>query len=404
MQLNEHGNVTRSEEAGSVDTYDWSVDSGGTGNTLDAMTRARGDDTFTRTYTYDALGNRTGTTDASMVETRAFDTHHSAPRSYSNSVTGYTQSWDYDGDGRPTGFGIAGQNYGVTPAPNGLVSSIQSPGGGTTNFDRTAQGFLSGVTPPVGPSTSIVPDFEGRPSSVDRGNFTTSTTYNAFGQPETTIVGATGESISTERTYHSDGRLRTETDPNGVVYAYTYDSEDRTRVVEIARTHTDPSVSATMRFAYDVRGRQIAQQDWAGNVTCTTYNDNANLVTVQELATSSTTSTLYDARGNPTLVSVSFGGAALVTTEYVRDDIGRVVSETTTYDAQGSSSLTPRVRTFVYESTGAGLTVTITEASATPASGDHAHLRHPGAPALRTRRRRIHRPHHHLRLRQPTAT
>jgi RHS repeat-associated protein len=117
-----------------------------------------------------------------------------------------------------------------------------------------------------------------------------------------TQVVTGGPNVVTQYSYTPQGQLETETDPNGHVTQYQYDSVGRLMTLTLAAGTPDQGVE---QFAYDSAGNLTSQTDERGNVTAYQYDALNRVKKVIEAqpngggpSTSPVTQMQYDAQGN----------------------------------------------------------------------------------------------------------
>ncbi|RKE05089.1 RHS repeat-associated protein [Streptomyces sp. TLI_171] len=377
----------------------------------DARAANAADTTYATTYTYNALGDPTGT---GTPATPDFPTGRTA-------TTAYT-----------TGTEPAVGSTGTQPAA--LVASNTDTAGATTAYAYDSAGNLTRTTAPTGAVTTYSYDNLGRrtaatttctdcgagatatatytwdglnnpltqtdPATTDAVTGTvhtrkTATAYDSDGNPTAqTVSDTTGgdtprtttwtynahnqlykttdpEGHTTSYGYDPAGNTTGVTDPAGTIWSYSFDAAHRLLRTSIWNYTGSPLDPVPSRFqalesrAYDPAGRLATVTDAMGRTTHTYYNDD-NTVAEVDLDgyrnTDGTQRTIvlqqnsYDAAGRPTQQTAGGGKATVVT---VYDAAGRTTS--TTLDPGGLN----RTATYTYDAAGRVLSTTATGGSLT---------------------------------------
>ena len=176
----------------------------------------------------------------------------------------------YDDYGRPT---LANTIMGdVSTQFNGLTTSITTPEGTTeatlnsagqtvtsnvngkaVNYSYYSSGLTKTSTPEGGQSISMVYNLQGERIQLKDpdGGFTRSE-YDGFGEQtlEVQRVHLSGDSIRTNHTYKTDGRLES-INRNGEITTYSYDTSFKGRVTVIELKDKNNNVQNRQTFTYD---------------------------------------------------------------------------------------------------------------------------------------------------------
>ncbi|NUT07339.1 MAG: Teneurin-1, partial [Hamadaea sp.] len=334
----------------------------------DGRSASATDNTYLTKFEYDALGNKTKTTDA----------------------LGRVASTEYT-----DGTTIAAANGGFAPA--GLPWRITSPGGQVQTTTYFANGDVAQVTDAAGLVTKLTYDGQGRvvtktevsdgypaglvtrvaydklgrivqqtdPATTNRVTGAvhtpvTTTSYNFDGQIlQQTVSDATGGDASrtlknsydalghiasatdsdgdvTTFGYDLYGNLTKEVDEDGVETRYAYDANGHLLTTTLIGYTGDPNNPISPRDlvtesrAYDPAGRLASITDAMGFVTAFTYTDNNLEVAVIKKNGDGSQSyvaeqTEYDAAGN---VIRELSNNNVTETKYTVDAVGRVTGET----------------------------------------------------------------------------
>ncbi|MGN8064570.1 LysM peptidoglycan-binding domain-containing protein [Ralstonia sp. 22111] len=294
------------------------------------------------TFSYDAFGDRTSTTQfidgaKSATKTSTFDRRglqvgtladagdwNSASSAQYDAFGRLVSSTDANGNVVQRQYDQLGRLVSVTD-PTGatrgstydafgrVLTQTDALGNKTTYSYNTAQRSFT-VTSPDGVSMTTVQNAEGQTASVTDGNG--NTTAYAYDQ-DGNLLSTTTPLTVTANQYDAADRLIQTTDANGNQVAYTYDAANRL----LSRTLDPNGLHLVTTYQYDSKGHQISTTDANGIVTQTTYDLAGQVVsqTVDPNGLNLTTTYAYDQRGE-LLTVVSPGGT---TTQYVYDNQGR---------------------------------------------------------------------------------
>jgi RHS repeat-associated protein len=290
----------------------------------------------TTTYTYDAVGNRTGVTDANNhTTTYAYDGRNrllstTAP---GNATTAYVYdaagnlisrtdannhatSYNYDAADRVVSktlplnrqwtfaYDAAGNRIRTVDA-NG--NATQTAGDGTTDYGYDRAGRLTTIAySDATPDVSFAYDAGGNRTQMTDGSGAQTYAYDAVNR----LTQVTRGSDTFAYTYDAAGKLTRRTYPDGTVVDLGYDQDSR--LLSVA------SGGQTTGYGYDASGNLTQTTLPAGNghVEERTYDRAGRLVrvkTVKNAAVLTDLSYTLDAVGNPTQV-VRTGSAAGTTT------------------------------------------------------------------------------------------
>ncbi|HEU5031548.1 MAG TPA: DNRLRE domain-containing protein [Spirillospora sp.] len=265
------------------------------------------DATYQTTYSYNPAGQLTTKTEPATT---------SAPN-------GRTTRYDY------TAGGEAAYDSGTLPA--GLLTATTTPGGKTTHYAYYANGDLAQTTQPTGRQLRSTYDGIGRPLTQTEvtdtypNGLTTAYTYDDRSNPLTVTAPGVVDQLSgkthiakTTYAYDADDHVtatKVEDLTGGDTPRTTgYDYDDHGRMTDI----TDPA-GGESSYDYDERGNRTRVTDAAGNVRAYTYNDRGQVTTV----------TLAGFKPDPT---TDDDGQDLITDSYAYDSAGQLASHT---DAMG---------------------------------------------------------------------
>lgn len=262
-----------------------------------------------RTMTYDASGDLTKLTDANGVVTTYGYDGNSNPTTVtvgSGSANQSTTTYHYADSAHPGQMTSLtdprGKNWTYAYDPTaGTLTSLTDPLGNTTSWGYNPEGWVSSEVSPAGNASGSTP-----------ADFTTSYTYNAYGQP---LTFTDPLSHKTTYTYDADSNVATITKPDGSVTANTWTADEQLATVT---TGSGTSSARTLTYTYTPDG-QVASH---GYTTATTYTETWNPLGL--LATSTDpnghqTTYGYDANGNLTTTTLAAGTSAARTTTYGYD-------------------------------------------------------------------------------------
>ena len=299
----------------------------------------------TTTFTYDSVNDLTSIKDAlGHTTTLAYDANGNL-LSKSRPVTETSQT------------ALTTYAYGDSAHP-GDVTSITDPTGAVWSYTYDAYGNRIKRVDPLGNTTTTTFDSLGRPTATvspkgnvqgaDPANFTTSYTYNAFGDvltqtdplgDKTVNTYDAGRNListkdpdghTTSYAYNADNELTSITRANGSVTGYGYDGDgNRT-------SWTDPNGNITS-YTYDPLDRQVSITDPLGRITARAYDGAGNLVSVTDPSNQTATYT-YDAGDQLLEIAYSDGNTPNVAFSYnadgqVASEVSNSVSRDYTYDS-----------------------------------------------------------------------
>ena len=262
------------------------------------------------TNTYDARGNLLTTsrplTGTGQTQTTSYaydDATHPGDVTSMTDADGKISTYTYDTYGdRTTATNPLGNKRTSTYSADGWLLSSTSPRGNTSGADPAQYttsytydrfGQVLTTTDPLGHITTNTYDADQNLTSVtDADGNKTTYTYDAADQPTATLR-ADGTTLRT--TYWPDGAIENEVDGTGHVTHYEYDALGR------ASSVTDP-LGRTTSYGYDAAGNETTITDPQQRVTTMTYDaDNEpTSVSYSDGATPDVTDITYDADGQRT--------------------------------------------------------------------------------------------------------
>lgn len=197
-----------------------------------------------------------------------------------------------------------------------LLTSVTNALNEVTAYTYTPEGFLESVTDPLGNTTSY--------------------TYDSHGQ-RTSMTDPLGNTWTYSYDPQGLGRLVDATDPLGRVSHSEYDAAGRltsqTQDYDAAKSQNQDDVwNIVTEYAYDARGNQTSVTDTFGRVTQYEYDNADHLVKTIDPAGNETVNA-YNTAGQLT----STTDALLHVTQYGYDAVGRLVANT---DALGNATTT----------------------------------------------------------------
>jgi RHS repeat-associated protein len=221
------------------------------------------------------------------------------------------------------------------------IASLKDPNGDATSYTWDSQGNLLSWAGPLNRTASYTYNRFGEPLSVtDPSNSTTTFSYDANGNllsRSTPVIDPSGYEaygVQVMTSTYGDpthpGDITSVTDPNGQVWTATYDTHGN------LASAADPLGDTTL-YCHDGIGRQTAQispKGFAAGVTCSTPNPTY------------TTGTVFNAFGDPLMVSDPLGHQTVYTYDGNRNVIGMKdgLNQTTTYRYDADNEVTETVR------------------------------------------------------------
>jgi RHS repeat-associated protein len=325
-------------------------------STSPAAQPATGKPLASTAYTYDQYGDV-------LTKTETFG----------SSGTVRTTTSTYDGAARlsTTSVTVTPTAAGGTPVPTvtygydtalGLPTMVQTGSGGsavtlTTGYNNV--GETTSYTDATGNVSTMTYDLDGRLTSLNDGQGTTSYTYDGSGTGEHRglitgeDVGVSGSPSTFGASYDADGNLGVETYPNGLTATRTFDNSGNATQLVYAKSG---STWMTFTAGTGAQGRTVTQTSPQSNQAFS-YDQDGRLTTVQDTNASSCSTRVYafDADSNRTSLKsypAGTGGACSTTTTpattatsydqadrdtntgYAYDDLGRTTTVPSA-DAQG---------------------------------------------------------------------
>lgn len=315
-----------------------------TGYTYDSWNRlilVTNPDNSTVSYTYDAAGNmltqidgrgntttyayNTQTLLIQTVDPDGFDQSNQVIPGYAETYTysparrlltstdknGVTTTYTYDALGRLLSESTPGGTISYTYDASGNLLT-ESDGTRTTTrvYDalnrvtsKTVTGFAATIfTYDI--TASLSAGYVAESSAY--GSVTVTKTYDRAGR----LVSVKEGADTTSYTYLDNGRLESETLPNGYTSAYTY--FDNGKLKTLTQRAPGGALFDTYQYAYDAAGNMTAKQDVKGTTTYT-YTDLSQPLTVTE-PSGKVTTYAYDASGNRTSETIVEGNMTAVST------------------------------------------------------------------------------------------
>ncbi|CAK0753954.1 exported hypothetical protein [Gammaproteobacteria bacterium] len=292
-------------------------------------------------YTYDANGNRSTVTDArGLVTGYAYDEANrlTAVAQSANGTILASTSYTYDALGRITSTTNANHHASTTRYDGfGNVLNRSDALSQITRYEYDEDDRVTKMTDPEGRWTEYGYDRLGRKTTVTTSAGTSRYDYDGDGH----VVKLTDlRGNATQYGYDTAGRLVLITDANGKMTRAEYDANDN--LVKV----TDPNQHTTL-YSYDELDQPLTRTDANGQVWSTSYDKNGNVQTVTAPGNLLTTYT-YDELNRVTQVDYSDGSKvaythdangnrltmtdATGTTQYEYDPLNRLAKKT---DPQG---------------------------------------------------------------------
>ncbi len=314
------------------------------------------------TYTYDALGRTTSTTDGRGVKTTY--THDRRDRVTAVTATGSPEAtYSYDGDGNlsrrtdPSGtqryqFDALsretirtlqdGSQTVLAYTADGNVETYRDPGG-TTAYQWDAANRLTQLTGPQGKKTSYAYDDNDRRTRTTYPGGTQQTqALDASGRPQDIrvidpsgiILNHLSYGYAAPGTGKDGGKMYTRTDALTKVRTdYSYDGAGRLSLAK----ETDPQGRQTSwQYCFDPAGNLTSRGETPGcpGHTAYTYNDASQLIARNGI----TTGWSYDAAGNETAARSTDTGARAAEQYTGYGQLKSLTSGGTSYPAQYAST------------------------------------------------------------------
>ncbi len=291
---------------------------------------------LTTAYTYDAVGNLTGTdgprTDVADIASLAYDTERRLIQT--TDALGQVTQQAYDADGRPvriaaqlgTGTGSAWLVSCRSYTNSGHLAKVWGPG-------QTAAATCPTAAAPVAVTTYAYDDLD-RPIRViealtdaEGGSRRTDTAYNLDGRIKTVrrAVGTGLSQTAATFTYTPNGQQATVKDAKGNLTSYAYDGHDRLAKTLFPSLSAANASSATdfEQYGYDAAGNITSVRKRSGQTVVLAYDNLNRLVSRSYPApfTGDNTRFVYDLLGRRTAAAAS--GYSVV---YAYDNAGRLLS------------------------------------------------------------------------------
>lgn len=242
--------------------------------------------------------------------------------------SGRVISYTYDGNGNPaTVTRLAGTPNAVTRSftwsSDNLLLSVTDEQGHATKLTYN-QGCLSTVVDPLGKTTAMQCDLQGRRiQTTDANGHTVSRSYaggdlrtltDAMGRTVSFNVDALGRVTSVSdalgntvtRSYDSNGWLKLAQDARGQVTTFGYDNEGHITSVGLSN-------QTSITYAYDARYRVNQRNDALGQGEAWTYDVGGNLQTYTDRKGQMTTYAARDALGR--FAKVTFADGNTITAD-----------------------------------------------------------------------------------------
>ena len=307
-----------------------------------AGTMASGGDRSTA-YAYDGAGRLITQTTTGIVNYTGGTVGQlggSAGYTYANSVTSYA----YDGEGRLTATSVNGATTTTAYDALGRVASVTAP---------ARQALVSNWSALLQQNPSWDLNNAGLYASVSP---VTSYTYDALGRVLGTTTSSGAMTTQAFSSYNAQGWLARQTDAEGNVQQYTYDSNGNVLTSSYTLTTNGASSTVTTTHGYDLRNRVVmtnaqrsgqsgydTYQQWTYTIfgevlaegdtslhTSFSYDNAGHRLTALDPQTSAKHTYSYDLMGRQVLDSTTVtGGAATTQVQIWLDMGGRVVQQRT---------------------------------------------------------------------------
>ena len=228
----------------------------------------------------------------------------------------------YDLEGNVlTVSGPLGANVQYTYDDSGRLTAETTPSSGTKTYGYNALNLCSELINARGQETQFTYDALGRITGYTNAEGTASYTYDENGN----VLTATDANGTITREYDELNRVVKYTDVNGNTIQYSYDAAGNLSKM----TYPD---NTSVTYSYDAANNLVKVTDWAGRITTYTYDENNNVIGVTKPDGSVTTTVYDDAHRVLSTVEKTANGTIITGYEYVYDELGRVVRETSLAD------------------------------------------------------------------------
>ena len=282
------------------------------------------------TFTYDAYGNLSSTTDAlGNKNSCVFD---AAGRVVSeNDANGVTKTYTYDKGGNKTSETIGDQTIRYSYDEAGRLVKLTNAMGDETLYAYDTEGNLTSITYPDKTTSRYAYDAKGRVvEETDPDGSEHSYVYDTMGF----LTSETHVGITTAYTYFPNGKLLKETFADGTSNTYTYDAN--WNVISVMDQDEN-----TTTYTYDAMSHVTSVTDALGNKVSYTYDENGRKIKATD-ARGYVTTYAYDGNGNciktvtpdGTQVAYTYDGAGNLTKASTQTEMGEV-SVSYKYDAKG---------------------------------------------------------------------
>lgn len=298
-------------------------------------------DILTTTYAYNRLYEQTSAQDVSGSITRTTSTSYdSAGRQKTSAVT------------RSAGSNVPTSTIDYDPATGRKTTTSTSAGTITRAYD--ALGRLSSYTDATGNQTTYSYDTSDRVVSVNDGKGTHTTAYDLNDNPAS--VTDTQLTAAITGTYDPDGRLRTQTFPNGLTAEYSYDATGAATGLSYTKTSNCSGACVWLNWqqTYSASGQISDIAGPTGTLQQSYGYDNAGrLATVRDTQPAGCTTRVYDYDADSNRISLKSyapltGGScdtglasapAEMASNY--DQADRLIGSGINYDALGNTNALP---------------------------------------------------------------
>jgi RHS repeat-associated protein len=293
------------------------------------------------TYSYDADGNKTGTTDASGTSSYsydAFDELTSATNGagqavgYGYNLDGKVNSLTYPLPATATWATTDTVSYGYNHA--NVLGSMTDFAGNKLSISNTADGLPSSQSlASTGDTVATSYDSTDTPSSITLNS--ASTTLQSFSYsdaPAGTIVSETDTPSSAQSpaaySYDAKGRVTSMTPGSGSPLAYSFDASGNLTTLPSGAaasydkagelTSSQPSGGGTTSYTYNADGQRLSAAQGGSQVASATWNGATELTGYSDAAANMTAAT-YDGAGLRASTTVTPAGGSAATQDFVWD-------------------------------------------------------------------------------------
>ena len=294
------------------------------------------------TYSYDAFGHLTRTTDA-LGHTTGTGYDANGNKTSTTDPNNHTATYGYDADNEPTSDTAADSSVTRTDYNNdGTVADTVDAAAHKTTYSYDAQDRKTRSTDPDGRTTTYTYDNNGNLlTTTNPAQQTTTYTYTPTNQISTIAYtdGTLGVTLTydadqhrtamtdgtgtTTWTYDPFGEVTNETNGSGAAVGYAYDNNGNLTSL------TYPGQSTPVSQTYDKANRLASVTDWNSNTTHFGYDQDGNLSTTG-YPDGDTVTAAFSGTDAVSSLTLANSTTTLTALAYTRDNAGQTQSVTPT--------------------------------------------------------------------------